>query len=252
MKYLENDEIIAEKNSENKMQIYRKYRPKELIKTHWVLKKYHAIHHGTNLLSRIVGKNKFSYPKSLYAVSDVVRLFTNENDIILDFFSGSATTGHAVMYEESIKKSNRKFILFEQVDNQIKIGKERLSKLIKSKKIEKVPSGFKKNDFIYFELAEYNEEAKNKIDTCKSYKELKKLFTELTDYYFLNYNVSVKQFNDQILDDKDFQELPLEEQKSIFAALLDNNQLYISYDEQDDTRFKLSEEDRKLTEMFYE
>ena len=62
----------------------------------------------------------------------------------------------------------------------------------------------------------------------------------------------MKQFNDEILDDKDFQELPLEEQKSIFKALLDNNQLYISYDEQDDTRFKLSEEDRKLTEMFYE
>ena len=37
-------------------------------------------------------------------------------------------------------------------------------------------------DFIYFELAEYNEEAKNKIDTCKSYKELKKLFTELTTH----------------------------------------------------------------------
>ena len=61
----------------------------------------------------------------------------------------------------------------------------------------------------------------------------------------------MKEFNDKVLDDKDFQELKLEEQKSIFKALLDNNQLYISYDEQDDTRFKLSEEDRKLTEMFY-
>ena len=61
----------------------------------------------------------------------------------------------------------------------------------------------------------------------------------------------MKEFNDKYLDKKDFQELKLEEQKSIFKALLDNNQLYISYDEQDDTRFKLSEEDRKLTEMFY-
>ena len=135
--------------------------------------------------------------------------------------------------------------MIEQVEEHYEVSNTRISKFISD-------NSQKESTFITFELAEYNEEAKNKIDACKSYKELKKLFTELTDYYFLNYNVSVKQFNDEILDDKDFQELPLEEQKSIFKALLDNNQLYISYDEQDDTRFKLSEEDRKLTEMFYE
>ena len=140
--------------------------------------------------------------------------------------------------------------LVEQISNQIDIGKERISKVIK-KSIEKVPSGYKNVSFIYFELAEYNEEAKNKIDACKSYKELKKLFTELTDYYFLNYNVSVKQFNDQLLDDKDFQELPLEEQKTLFKALLDNNQLYIPYAEQEDGKYNLSKEDQKLTNKFY-
>ena len=67
------------------IQIYEKYRPQQVIKTHWILPKYHSIHYGTNLLAKIVGKAKFSYPKSLFAVSDVVRLFTKENDIILDF-----------------------------------------------------------------------------------------------------------------------------------------------------------------------
>jgi len=251
-KYLSGGEIIAEKDSDNNMQIYRIARPKEIIKTHWVLPKYHAIHHGTNLLAKIVGKNKFSYPKSLYAVSDVVKLFTEENDIVLDFFSGSATTGHAVMFEESVKKLNRQFILIEQVDNQVEVGKERLSKLIKDKSIEKVPSGFNDIDFIYFELAEYNQEAKNKIDRCKSFKELKKLFLELTNYYFLHYNVSIKKFNEEVLDTDDFKKLDLNEQKIIFNALLDNNQLYISYDEQDDPRFNLLEEDKKLTVKFYE
>ena len=120
------------------------------------------------------------------------------------------------------------------------------SSTIKALKLE-----VEKDSFIYFELAEYNEEAKNKIDACKSYKELKKLFTELTDYYFLNYNVSVKQFNDQLLDDKDFQELPLEEQKTLFKALLDNNQLYIPHKEQEDGKYNLSKEDQKLTNEFY-
>ena len=242
--------IVAELDNENNIQIYEKYRPQQVIKTHWILPKYHSIHYGTNLLAKIVGKGKFSYPKSLFAVSDVVRLFTKENDIILDFFAGSSTTAHAVMYEDSLHNENRKFILIEQISNQVKVGIERISKVIK-KSIEKVPSGYKNISFIYFELAEYNEEAKNKIDACKSYKELKKLFTELTDYYFLNYNVSVKQFNDQLLDDKDFQELPLEEQKTLFKALLDNNQLYIPYKEQEDGKYNLSKEDQKLTNEFY-
>ncbi len=233
------------------IQIYEKYRPQQVIKTHWILPKYHSIHYGTNLLAKIVGKAKFSYPKSLFAVSDVVRLFTKENDIILDFFAGSSTTAHAVMYEDSLHNENRKFILIEQISNQVEVGIERISKVIK-KSIEKVPSGYKNISFIYFELAEHNEEAKNKIDACKSYKELKKLFSELTDYYFLNYNVSVKQFNDQLLDDKDFQELPLEEQKILFKALLDNNQLYIPHTEQEDGKYNLSKEDQELTNEFYE
>ena len=245
-----NENIIAEFDKDSKIPIYEKYRPQQVIKTHWILPKYHAIHYGTNLLAKIVGKGRFSYPKSLFAVSDVVRLFTNDNDIILDFFAGSSTTAHAVMHEDSLHKQNRIFILVEQISNQIDIGKERISKVIK-KSIEKVPSGYKNVSFIYFELAEYNEEAKNKIDVCKSYKELKRLFTELTDYYFLNYNVSVKQFNDQLLDDKDFQEQPLEEQKTLFKALLDNNQLYIPHKEQEDSKYNLSKEDQELTNEFY-
>ena len=177
-----------------------------------------------------------------------MNIFTNQSDIIMDFHLGSGTTA-AVAH-----KTGRQYIGIEQMDYGKNSAVTRLQNVVAgdSTGISKEVNWKGGGDFIYFELAEYNEEAKNKIDTCTSYKELKKLFTELTDYYFLNYNVSVKQFNDEILDDKDFQELPLEEQKSIFKALLDNNQLYISYDEQDDTRFKLSEEDRKLTEMFYE
>ena len=56
----------------------------------------------------------------------------------------------------------------------------------------------------------------------------------------------------QILDDKDFQELPLKEQKTLFKALLDNNQLYIPYAEQEDGKYNLSKEDQRLSNDFYE
>jgi len=176
-----------------------------------------------------------------------INAVTEKKDIVMDFFLGSGSTQAACI------KSNRQSIGIEQLDYIKTTTIFRLNEVIKgedggiSKEVDWKGGG----DFIYFELAEYNEEAKNKIDACTSFKELKKLFTELTEYYFLNYNVSVKQFNDQLLDDKDFQELPLEEQKTLFKALLDNNQLYIPYKEQDDGKYNLSKEDQELTNEFY-
>jgi len=203
---------------------------------------------GSKDLEQIGMKNIFGYPKSEFFLKFLIDIITKENDLILDFTLGSATTT-AVAH-----KLNRQYIGIEQDLKFDEKGVRRMNKVLEgieggiSKEVDWKGGG----DFIYLELSEYNEEAKNKIDSCKTYKDLKKLFVELTDNYFLNYNVSIKEFNEKILNDKDFEELPLDEQKTLFKALLDNNQLYISYDEQDDPRFNLSKEDRKVTEMFYE
>ena len=68
-------------------------------KTMWTVNSHDASAHGTVLLSRIVGNRKFPFPKSLYAVEDALRFFVVEKPsaTILDFFSGSGTTAHAVM-----------------------------------------------------------------------------------------------------------------------------------------------------------
>ncbi|MDG2267843.1 MAG: site-specific DNA-methyltransferase [Alphaproteobacteria bacterium] len=180
-------------------------------------------------------------------IRKIIEMSTEEGDLVLDYHLGSGTTA-AVAH-----KMGRQYLGIEQMDYKENSSNNRMHNVIKgdTSGISKEVNWKGGGDFIYFELAEYNEEAKNKIDTCKSYKELKKLFTELTDYYFLNYNVSVKQFNDQLLDDKDFQELPLEEQNTLFKALLDNNQLYIPYKEQQDGKYNLSKEDQELTNEFY-
>ena len=121
----------------------------------------------------------------------IINIGSNEKDIVLDFFVGSGTTCAVA------KKLRRQYIGIEQMDYGEIDSKQRLLKVINAEQqgISKKVAWKGGGDFIYFELAEYNEEAKNKIDACKSFKELKKLFTELTEYYFLNYNVSVKQFN---------------------------------------------------------
>ena len=85
--YEDNGSIIAVNSSTKKA----------LPKTQWDYMTHDARSHGTNLIRDIIG-NRFSFPKSLYAVHDAIRFFVanNPNALILDFFSGSGTTLHAV------------------------------------------------------------------------------------------------------------------------------------------------------------
>ncbi len=68
-------------------------------RTVWAFASHNATSHGTKLLARFLPNRKFPYPKSLYAVEDCLRVVVGENPkaIVLDFFSGSGTTAHAVM-----------------------------------------------------------------------------------------------------------------------------------------------------------
>lgn len=67
-------------------------------KTSWAFSSHDATQYGTNLISAIMLDKRFSYPKSLYAVNDSIKLFisSNPNALIVDFFAGSGTTMHAV------------------------------------------------------------------------------------------------------------------------------------------------------------
>lgn len=89
--------------------------------TWWDKTEYSATAYGTNLLNKILfGENDFDYPKSLYAVMDSLRVLTaNPNALILDFFAGSGTTGHAVLELNRIDNGKRRFILCTNNDNKI-------------------------------------------------------------------------------------------------------------------------------------
>jgi adenine-specific DNA-methyltransferase len=65
----------------------------------WNLPSHNAETGGTNVLSKLIPGRGFPYPKSLYAVEDVLRFFLKEHAtaVVLDFFSGSGTTAHAVI-----------------------------------------------------------------------------------------------------------------------------------------------------------
>jgi len=72
---------------------------RRIAPSQWKISSHNASEHGTALLSALLPRRVFPFPKSLYAVEDALRFFVKEKTsaVILDFFSGSGTTTHAVM-----------------------------------------------------------------------------------------------------------------------------------------------------------
>ena len=95
---------------------------------------------GTTEINTLLSNRIFAYPKPVELVKEFIAIGANSDDIILDFFSGSATTAHAVMQLNAEDGGHRKFIMVqlpEKCDeaseaykagykNICEIGKERI------------------------------------------------------------------------------------------------------------------------------
>ena len=115
---IDNDEVVAQLKN-GKVELFKKYREQESIKTHWVKKEYNATVFGTKLLRTIIGDTTFNFPKSLYAVIDALKISSNKDAVVLDFFAGSGTTGHAVLELNKEDGGHRKFILCTNNESNI-------------------------------------------------------------------------------------------------------------------------------------
>lgn len=103
-------EIVAKKENWV-LWIFEKYRWGQLVKTHWIAKKYNAINYWTRVLEDLFEWKVFDFPKSLYLVEDIIKVCTTKGDKILDFFSGSATTAHAVLDINAKESMDLSFVL---------------------------------------------------------------------------------------------------------------------------------------------
>ncbi|BBM89219.1 hypothetical protein COTS27_00914 [Spirochaetota bacterium] len=236
--------------------------PGEKAKTIWDKPIYSGAS-GTNLLKKLLGKNIFSYPKSLYTVLDTLKITTDKNDIIMDFHAGSGTTGHAVLELNKEDGGNRKFILIEQLDEHIAVCQERMQKVIQKhiKEEKEKPSTLIKEEntkslkelerenFITFELAEYNQKFIRKIKEAKNTQTLLTVHEEMNKNGFLSYQFCDKTFKEKI---NDFENLALKEQKHILIKLLDKNMLYLNYNEIEDKIYNVYKKTIKLNKQIYE
>lgn len=123
---------VANLEENGTIRIYNKFYEQQVFKNIWTDKKYFPEFQGTNLLKDILGDNPFSYPKSIWAVYDSLKIITSNDDIAIDYFAGSGTTGHAVIKLNRFDNNDRKFILCEMGEYFNLVTKPRIQKVIYS------------------------------------------------------------------------------------------------------------------------
>ena len=107
-----NKEIIAYK-VDNEFRIVQKMRHSEKIIRSILTGTGYTTRKGTAEVEEILGGKIFSFPKPLALIHDFVLATTDKDSYVLDFFSGSGTTAHAVMQCNSEDGGKRKYIVVQ-------------------------------------------------------------------------------------------------------------------------------------------
>lgn len=116
------------------------------IPTIWTEKAFYTVK-GSSLLKEILpeAEKKFNYPKPIALIKSVIQIICNSEDIVLDSFAGSGTTGHAIIDLNKSLDYELNFILIEMMDYANNITAERMRRAIsgypfKGKKEEEIYS----------------------------------------------------------------------------------------------------------------
>ena len=165
-------------------------------KSNWIDSRYSSNNHGTQLLNNLIPAAPASYPKSIFTVKDSLYAGLNgKSGLIIDFFAGSGTTGHAVIELNREYDKTNYFILVEQgnyfdtvlVPRVLKASYS--SKWLKGKPANEAKplSGIYKSIKI-----ESYEDALNNLELKKPKADLFENNPELKDDYLLNYMLDVE------------------------------------------------------------
>jgi adenine specific DNA methylase mod len=141
--FLADNRIWFGENGGNVPRIKRFLSETKQTMTPMTIWKYEDVGHSQSAsqdLKRLFdGKALFDYPKPVNFIKRMLELYSNSNDLILDFFSGSGTTAHAVMQLNAEDNGKRKFIcvqLPEKTDEKseaFKVGYSTIAEITKER-----------------------------------------------------------------------------------------------------------------------
>ncbi|MGO3634734.1 MAG: DNA methyltransferase [Pseudolactococcus laudensis] len=198
---------------------------------------------GNDQIDELFGRDDFDYAKPEELLMEIIKITTAENDLVLDFFMGSATTQAVAL------KMNRRFIGIEQMDYINTVSVPRLQKVIAGEQggISKDVNWQGGGSFVYAELMLKNMGYLQDIIHSSDLTELKMVYDRMKS----NDDVDVSFRAD--LTKIDFSE-GFEANKRLLVKLLDKNGLYYNYSEIDDANVSdiIADTDYQFNHAFYE
>ena len=113
------DKLFVGKKKNGEVDIFRR-KDTQKPRTVWMGQKYDASTFGSKIVNGLTG-TKFPFPKSLYNTRDCLEcvIKTRKNAVVLDYFAGSGTTGHAVLLLNKEDGGHRRIILSTDNENNI-------------------------------------------------------------------------------------------------------------------------------------
>ncbi|GAB3721620.1 DNA methyltransferase [Flavobacterium koreense] len=108
-----NKEIVGYLTEDEEYRIVQKMRTSEKLIRSILSDKEFSSRRGTAEVEKIFGKKVFSFPKPIELLNNLIKVATDKDSIVLDFFAGSGTTGDSLFQINSEDGGNRKFILVQ-------------------------------------------------------------------------------------------------------------------------------------------
>lgn len=174
--------------------------------TWWDEKEYASSNYGAAELKELFGMKLFDFPKTKRLVGDCLRAMgINElGDVILDYFAGSGTTGHAVINLNREDGGNRKYIMVEMGDYFDTVLKPRISKVIYSETWKNgkptIHDKGMSHCFKYLRLESYEDTLNNlRFDDSPARNKALAANTELMQDVMINYLLDVETRGSQSL-----------------------------------------------------
>lgn len=199
---------------------------------------------GNDEIDTLFSRDEFGYAKPENLIKSILEVSTIENDIVLDFFMGSATTQTVAM------KMNRRFIGVEQMDYINTVSVPRLEKVIDGEQggISKSVGWQGGGSFVYCELLEDNESLVSQLEMAENSEQVKVVLNKAIENGKLIPSILPSELKNT---EEEFDKLSFDEKKNIIMELLNKNKLYVNLSDIDDEDYNVSEADKKFTRSFY-
>lgn len=116
----ESELLTASKMADGSWRVFRKdylngedgTQASTLAKSIWLEKEFNN-DYGRKSIKELLGSAVMDFPKSPFLMQRVVEIASSSDDVVLDFFAGSGTTGHAVLAQNVVDGQNRRFVLVQ-------------------------------------------------------------------------------------------------------------------------------------------